>query len=91
LPLELSQLHYDIRHTPGVCNVEPDALSRSYLVPLHLVCVFVNCTHHSAILVSLDFATSYHNVICLTPARRRKPSVDRAELALKLNRLFKLW
>ena len=27
--LELSQLHYDIHHKPGVYNVAPDALSRS--------------------------------------------------------------
>ena len=34
--LELSQLHYDIRHKPGVYNVVPDALSRS--------CALAPCT-----------------------------------------------
>jgi len=54
-------------------------------VPLHLVCLFANCTNDSATLVSLDFSTLYTSVICLTPARRRKLSVDHAELALKLS------
>jgi len=53
-------------------------------VPSLLVCLFASCMNHSAILASLGFATtSYDNVICLSPARRRKVSVDRAELALK--------
>ena len=64
-------------------------------VPFYLVCFFANCTNHSATLVSLDFTTSYTSVIFLTPVRRRKLSVDRAEVALKLShvslrRLFRL-
>ena len=57
-------------------------------VPLHLLYLFANCTNHSANLVSLDFTTFYDKVICLAPARRRKPSVDHAKLALKLNSVF---
>jgi len=32
--------------------------------------------NHSAILDMLDFTTLFDNAICLTPARRRKLSVD---------------
>jgi len=52
-------------------------------VPSHLVCPFANCMDHSVILVSLGFTILYDNVINLTPVRRRKPFVNRAERALK--------
>ena len=84
--LDLSQLHYDIRHKPIVYNVAPDALSRS--------CVLAPCMPLRQVHQSLGHpgyarvSTLFANAICLTPARRQKLYVDRAELALKLSRVF---
>ena len=83
--VELRQLHYDIRHKPDVYNVGPDALSRSCVLGLS-----ANCANHSDTLDMHDFTTLLGNAICRTPARRQKLYVDRAELALKLSRLFRL-
>jgi len=55
--LELSQLHYDIRHKPGVYNVVPDALSRSCaLAPCRPVCQLHESLGHPG------FAQLYHFV-----------------------------
>jgi len=57
-------------------------------VSLHPVCLSAKCTNHSDTLDMHDFTTLFANTICLTPARRQKLYVDRAELALKLSRVF---
>ena len=78
--------------------ISPVFITLPYLVrvPLRPVCLSANCTNHSATVVMHDFTTLFGNAICLTPAKRRKLYVDRAELALKLSRvfwshLFKVW
>jgi len=84
--LELSQLLYDTRCIPGIYY---DYLMRCLeRVPLHPVCLFANCTNHSAILDTHGFTTFFGNAICLTPARRRRLPVDRTELALDLSRVL---
>jgi len=49
-------------------------------VPLRPVCLSANCTNHSATLVMHDFINLFGNAICLTPARRQKIYIDRAEI-----------
>jgi len=63
--------------TSAISPVSITLYRKHYLVrvPSHLVCLFASCMNRSAILVLLGFTTSYASVICLTPARRRKPYV----------------
>ena len=44
------------------------------------VCLSANCTNNSAILNTLDSTTLFDKAICLTPVKRWKLSVDRAEI-----------
>jgi len=55
--LELSRLHYDIRHKPGVYDVVPDALSRSCAL---LPCMLLRQLHES--LGNPGFTRLYHFV-----------------------------
>jgi len=91
--LELSQLHYDIRHKTGVYNVVPDALSRSYaLTP----CMPLRQLHES--LGHPGFARLYHFVrqSNLPYSSEETKTVSRlcrtcAEIKLRfLSRLFRL-
>jgi len=69
--LELSHLHYNTRHKPGIYNVAPNVLSRACaLAPV----LSVSCTNRSVILATVDCTTSgtlFDSGAYLTPTRRR--------------------
>ena len=79
--LELSQLHYDIRHKPGVYNVVPGVLSRSCaLAPCMTLCLLHESLDHPG------FSRLYHFVRQRNlpySIEEKKPFVDRDERALK--------
>jgi len=82
--LELNQLHYDIRHKPGVYNVVPEALSGSCaLAP----CMPVRQLHES--LGHPGFARLYHFIRQrnLPYTSEETKTVCRAVRALKESRV----